>query len=304
METMALQTQVQYVYDFARLDSVPEGATSARVAARKLLSGPTLKTGKSSTVGAVLTGERIILTLGTQARGSGARPHTHPNEQFNYIVEGAMVNEIEGELVFAQRGELLHTPTLAVHTGLACPDEDLIFLAMKDTRGGIVGPPVDGKYTGPNFLPGFGEREDEPARTTAQMLAELGRDPAGERTRYIFDFGGTLSPKAGLALRLKAAPVGPLPWSGASGTVLTGELLHIAALRFPGGGAVNVNTSPAERFMFVAEGELRGEVGGQPVIVATRSIVHVPAGVAFGFAAAGGGALVIVSQDNRHPLDG
>lgn len=304
MSTVA-QPRLQYVYDFATLDAVPEGRTSAQVAARKLLSGPTLKTGKSSTVGAVLTGERIILTLGTQARGSGAKPHTHPNEQFNYIVQGTMVNEIEGELVFAQRGELLHTPTAAVHTGLACPDEDLIFLAMKDTRGGIVGPPVDGKYTGPNFLPGFGERKDEPARTTAQMLAELGRDPVGEKTRYIFDFGGTLAPRPRLALRLKAAPVAPLPWSGASGTVLTGELLHIAALRFPRGGAVNVNSSPAERFMFVAEGELRGEVGGQPATVATRSIVHVPAGVPFGFAAAGGrDALVILSQDNRYALDG
>jgi quercetin dioxygenase-like cupin family protein len=295
---------MQYVYDFATLDRVPEGATSAKVAARRLLSGATLATGKSSTVGAVLSGSTIILTLGTQARGSGAKPHTHPNEQFNYVLEGTMVNEIEGELVFARPGTLLHTPTGAVHTGLACPDEDLVFLAIKDTRHGIVGPPVDGKYTGPNYLPGFGERAGEPAQTTAQMIAAARRDPAGEKTRYIYEFPDRPE-KPGRARRVKVAATGALPGSGASGTVLTGELLHVAVLRYPGGAAAAVSTSPAERFVFVAEGSLRGEIDGRPVSVATRSIVHVPAGVPYGLASAGDtDALVVVAQDNRHPFQG
>ena len=72
MGQIAQKIRTQYVYDFATLDRIPEGPTSAQVAARRLLSGPTLETGKSSTVGAVLTGSQIILTLGTQARGTGA----------------------------------------------------------------------------------------------------------------------------------------------------------------------------------------------------------------------------------------
>lgn len=299
MTEIIQKPRVQYVYDFATLEKVPEGPTSAQVAARRLLSGPTLKTGKSSTVGAVLTGERIILTLGTQARGSGAKPHTHPNEQFNYIVQGTMVNEIEDERVFAGPGTLLHTPTAAVHTGLACPDEDLIFLAMKDTRSGIVGPPVDGQYTGPNYLPGFGTRSDEPMKSTAQMLAEAGRDPAGEKTRCVYDFGN-LAEKPGRISRVKVTPAGPLPWSGATGTIVTGELLHIAVLRYPRAGVLKVNANPAERFVFVASGALRGEIDGQPVTIGPRSIAHVPSGVPHGFAAAGDGdALVVIAQDNR-----
>lgn len=294
---------MQYLYDFATLDRLPEGPTSAQVAARRLLSGATLATGKSSTVGAVLTGSSIILTLGTQARGSGAKPHTHPNEQFNYVLEGTMVNEIEGELVFARPGTLLHTPTSAVHTGLACPDEDLVFLAIKDTRHGIVGPPVDGRYTGPNYLPGFGERAGEPGKTTAQMIAEARRDPVGEKTRYIYEFPDRPE-KPGRARRVEVATTGPLPWSGASGTVITGELLHVAVLRYPSGGAASVHASPAERFVFVASGELRGEVDGRPATVTTRSIVHVPAGVPYGFASAGDSdALVVVAQDNRYAFE-
>jgi quercetin dioxygenase-like cupin family protein len=306
---------MQYLYDFATLDRVPHGPTSAQVAARRLLSGPTLATGKSSTIGAVLTGSTIILTLGTQARGSGAKPHTHPNEQFNYVLQGTMVNDIEGELVFARPGTLLHTPTGAVHTGLACPDEDLVFLAIKDTRHGIVGPSVDGKYTGPNYLPGFGERAGEPMKTTAQLIAESGRDPVGEQTRYIYEFPDRPE-KPGRARRVKVATIGPpllpeegwraapgwweaAPGSGASGTVITGELLHVAVLRYPRSVSVSINASPAERFVFVASGELRGEVAGRPVTVAPRSIVHVPANVPFGFAASGDDALVVVAQDNR-----
>ena len=291
---------MQYVYDFATLDRVPEGPTSAQVAARRVLSGPTLATGKSSTIGAVLTGSTIILTLGTQARGSGAKPHTHPNEQFNYVLEGTMVNDIEGELVFARPGTLLHTPTSAVHTGLACPDEDLLFLAIKDTRHGIVGPPVDGQYTGPNYLPGYGTRSGEPVKTTAQMIAEARRDPVGEKTRYIYEFPDRPE-KPGRSRRVKVAAAGPLPGSGATGTLITGELLHVAVLHYPRGAAVSVNASPAERFIFVASGELRGAIHGRPARVGTRSIVHVPAGVPHGFAAAGDtDALVVVAQDNRH----
>jgi quercetin dioxygenase-like cupin family protein len=300
MSTVAPHAKVQYVYDFATLDSVPAGPTSARVAARRLLSGPTLKTGKSSTVGAVLTGERIILTLGTQARGSGAKPHTHPNEQFNYIVQGTMVNEIEGELVFAGPGTLLHTPTLAVHTGLACPDEDLVFLAIKDTRHGIVGPPVDGQYTGPNYLPGFGTRSEERMKSTAELIAESGRDPAGEKTRYVYDFASRAE-NPGRVSRVKIAPTAALPWSGATGTVITGELLHIGVLRYPRGDSVSVNASPAERFVYVAAGSLRGEVDGQTLSMGPRCIAHVPSGVPHGFAAAGAGdALVVIAQDNRY----
>jgi quercetin dioxygenase-like cupin family protein len=300
MTEIIQKPQLQYVYDFATLDRVPENPTSAQVAARRLLSGPTLKTGKSSTIGAVLTGGRIILTLGTQARGSGAKPHTHPNEQFNYIIQGTMVNEIEGELVFAGPGTLLHTPTAAVHTGLACPDEDLIFLAIKDTRHGIVGPPVDGQYTGPNYLPGFGTRSNEPMKSTAQLIAEAGRDPAGEKTRYVYDFA-KMADKPGRVSKVRVAPAGPMPWSGATGAVITGELLHIAVLRYPRGAAVNVNSSPAERFACVVSGALRGEVDGQAVTVGERSIVHVPSGIPHGFAASGDGdALVVIAQDNRY----
>lgn len=303
MTTLARKTRIRYVYDFTTLDRIPEGPTSAKVASKKLLSGATLQTGKSSTVGAVLTGEHIIVALAGQNRGSGAKAHTHPNEQFNYILEGVMTGEIAGELVFAPKGALMHTPARAVHTGLACPDEDLIFLAMKDTRHGIVGPPVDGKYDGPNYLPGFGTRAGERMKSTAELMAESGRDPAGVKTRYIYDFT-RLAEKPG---RVSSATVTPqvsvVP--GSTGSVVTGEMLHVGLLCYTRAGRLQLHSHPIEQFTFVVEGTLRAAIDGAETLVGKHGVVHVPAGVPHALAATGEqDALVVTVQEARHAFVG
>lgn len=303
MTTLAQKPRVQYVYDFAALDSVPEGSTSATVAAKRLLSGPTLKTGKSSTVGAVLTGEHLIVTLGRQARGSGAKAHTHPNEQINYIVQGVMTGEIEGELVFAPRGTLLHTPARAVHTGLACPDEDLVFFAMKDSRHGIVGPPVDGKYDGPNYLPGFGARAGEPMKSTAELIAESGLDPAGVKTRYVYDFTALADKPGRCSSAAVTTHLNLAPDSSATGSLVTGETLHVAVLRYPRGSADKLHSHPNEQFTFVVEGTLRAEIDGGTFSVGKHCVVHVPPGKSHRIAA-DDDALVVTLQDTKHAFAG
>lgn len=291
----------QYVYDFSLLDRVPEGPTSARVDAKRLLSGPTLATGKSSTVGAVLTGKHLIVTLGRQARGSGARAHTHPNEQINFIVQGVMTGEIEGEEVFAPAGTLLHTPSRAVHTGMACPDEDLVFFAMKDTRHGIVGPPVDGKYNGPNFLPGFGTRADEPLQSTAQLMAACRGDTAGVKTRYIYEFA-QLAEKTGRTSSARGTPrISSGIWSG---DLVTGETLHVARMRAAGGQPGVAHSHPNEQFVFVAEGEIVAEIDGAVQRVARHCALHVPPDVPHRLGTAGEDALIVVLQDTRHAFAG
>jgi hypothetical protein len=53
-DTAQARTTVRYVYDFSRLDRVPDGLLSARVSPRRMLSGDTATTGKSLTIGAVV----------------------------------------------------------------------------------------------------------------------------------------------------------------------------------------------------------------------------------------------------------
>ncbi len=53
--------------------------------------------GYSSAVGGVVEGERTQVGLMHKVRGTGARPHSHPNEQWNYVVKGRLRVQIEGE---------------------------------------------------------------------------------------------------------------------------------------------------------------------------------------------------------------
>ena len=270
---------LQYVYDYAKLDRVPEGPTSAQVTPRRYLSGETLETAKSSTIGAGLFGSHIIMALVGQARGSGSKAHTHPNEQFNYILAGTMLADIDGDRIFAGAGTLQHTPTLVVHTGVACPDEDLVFLAMKDTRHGVTGPPIDGKHDGPLYLPGFGKRAAERRLTTAETIAESARTLPAPRKTYVYD-----------ADRLETLPPGALSahveprnaaktLSGGSAASVSGEVLHVSLTRLPVGACGRSHTHGSEQFNFVLQGAIEVELDGVVHRVPERNAIHIPAGM-------------------------
>ncbi len=289
---------MQYIYGYHELNTAPDNPTSAKVAPRRVLSGPTIETAKSSTIGAVLYGEHIAVALAMQAAGSGAKAHSHPNEQFNYIVQGVMVSDINDEkLTFGKKGMIVHTPSLSIHTGQACPDEDMVFFAMKDTRHGITGPPIDGKHDGPFYLPGFGKRAQEPKRTTAQMMAESGTDPEGTNTRYIYDFDN-LSERAGRVTSARMTPNLQLA-SGVKGGLLISEKLQVAVLDMAPGAVLPTHLHENEQFTLVAEGDVHAYVAGNAHRVAERFVIHVPPNVSHGIIAGSKGARIVTVQDTR-----
>jgi len=290
--------RVQHVYEFAKLDRMPEGPTSAKVSPRKLLSGPTLDKGKSSTMAAVLFGDKVAIALASMVRGSGSKAHTHPNEQLNYIVQGAMYSEVEGVRDVVTQGMVMHNPANAVHMGVSCPDEDLMFLAMKDTRYGISGPPVDGKYDGPAYLPGFGKRADEKLVTTADLIAELERNPQPGAMRYIFDVtAGVPVPDGPASATVTPGAALALP-QGVTGTLVTAEMLHAAVLRLVPGASILAHAHANEQFTFVVEGTLQIELEGESESVGRHCALHVPAGLRHRIAAAQG-AVIVTVQDTR-----
>ncbi len=294
---------MQYLYGYEELTIAPDNPTSARVEPRRVLSGPTLATGKSSTIGAVLYGEHIAVALAMQAAGSGAKAHTHPNEQFNYILQGVMVSDIAAEKqTFGGKGMIVHTPSMSVHTGQACPDEDLYFFAMKDTRHGIVGPPVDGKYDGPFYLPGFGKRAHEPRLTTAQMMASASTEPHGGKTRYIYDFND-LSEKTGRVTSARVQP-GVKPAAGVHGGLLISEKLQVAVLNLAPGATLPVHTHDNEQFTLVAQGDVDATIAGSAYCVRERFVMHVPPGVPHGLVAGERGARIVTVQDTRFAFAG
>jgi quercetin dioxygenase-like cupin family protein len=209
-----------------------------------------------------------------------------------------MMSDIEGDRVFATRGTILHTPGGVVHTGLACPDEDLVFLAIKDSRSEIIGPPVDGKYDGPNCFAGYGSRTDEPRVSTSSVMEQARHLPPGPGKRYVYDMHRDADAWSGPA----SAEVTPdealrLPF-GIRGKILTGERLHVAVLRFDPGATLNNYRRDNEQLVFVVEGELEAHLDDEPLMVNERCILHVPAGTRHELDAPHG-AIVVIAQDKR-----
>ncbi len=112
--------------------------------------------GYSSANGPVVEGERIQVGLITFKRGTGARPHSHPNEQWIYILKGkvrVMVDNQPERLV--SPGTLVYLPANTVHSMAGDPDEDVVFFTCKDMSHGIIGKAADGTMAGPRYEPGF-----------------------------------------------------------------------------------------------------------------------------------------------------
>lgn len=147
----------KYQFNMAALKKVPAG------------------TGYSTSHGGVVEGERILVGYIHKPRGTGARMHSHLNEQLNYVVRGTLIGSVNGKKVRAPTGSLIYIPANAPHALVADPkDEDVIFLAIKDLSQGIIGKAIDGAMTGPLYLKGF----EPKTKATATAKKKAVRRPA------------------------------------------------------------------------------------------------------------------------------
>ena len=93
----------------------------------------------SSVEGGVVEGDRMIVALMRMPAGTGAEPHSHPNEQWIYILEGSFRGEIEGKAFEASAGTVVYVPANAVHSGKASKDGDVVFFTCKDASHSLHG---------------------------------------------------------------------------------------------------------------------------------------------------------------------
>jgi quercetin dioxygenase-like cupin family protein len=111
----------EYVFDLAKLN--------------KIKGGPDY----SSVEGGCVEGDRMIVALMRMPAGTGAEPHSHPNEQWIYILEGTFKAQVGGKEVEAKAGSVLYIPSDVVHSGKATPDHDVVFFTVKDASHGLHG---------------------------------------------------------------------------------------------------------------------------------------------------------------------
>jgi mannose-6-phosphate isomerase-like protein (cupin superfamily) len=100
-----------------------------------ILGGPDYSTAN----GACVEGDRMIVGLMRMPAGTGAEPHSHPNEQWIYILEGTFRATIGGKTIEAKPGSLVYIPSNVVHAGKASPDGDVLFFTVKDASHSLHG---------------------------------------------------------------------------------------------------------------------------------------------------------------------
>lgn len=119
------------------------GATRARdgeylfelACVNHIMGGPDYSTANGSCV----EGDRMIVALMRMPAGTGAEPHSHPNEQWIYILEGTFRATVGGQEVEAQPGSVLYIPSNTIHAGKATPEADVVFFTVKDASHSLHG---------------------------------------------------------------------------------------------------------------------------------------------------------------------
>src|SRR5436190_10471430 len=100
-----------------------------------ILGGPDYSTAN----GACVEGDRMIVALMRMPAGTGAEPHSHPNEQWIYILEGTFRARIGETELEAKPGSVIYVPSNVVHSGGASPEADVVFFTAKDASHSLHG---------------------------------------------------------------------------------------------------------------------------------------------------------------------
>jgi len=101
----------------------------------RIMGGP----GYSPVFGSCVEGERMIVALMRMPAGTGAEPHSHPNEQWIYVLQGTFRARIGEQEVEAKAGSVIYVPANVVHSGKATADGDVVFFTCKDATHSLHG---------------------------------------------------------------------------------------------------------------------------------------------------------------------
>ena len=93
----------------------------------------------SSAQGSVVEGDKIIVGFMRMAKGTHADPHKHPNEQWVYLIQGALEATVDGKTFIGKAGDVIFFPSNAVHATKVVSDEDVVFFTSKDATHSLQG---------------------------------------------------------------------------------------------------------------------------------------------------------------------
>lgn len=116
----------EYAFDFAALTQIKGGPDYSPV------------------FGGCVEGDRMIVALMRAPAGVMGQPHSHPNEQWIFVLEGHFEYRIDGQVHKVGPQGLMYVPAGQVHQGGATPEADCVFFTCKDATHGLHGIKFEG----------------------------------------------------------------------------------------------------------------------------------------------------------------
>ena len=101
-----------------------------------ILGGPDYSTAN----GACVEGDRMIVALMRMPAGTGAEAHSHPNEQWIYILDGVFHATVGGKPIEAKPEAVIYAGFAGMHdVGGNVADRDVVFFTVKDAAHSLHG---------------------------------------------------------------------------------------------------------------------------------------------------------------------
>lgn len=276
--TNVMQTQTRHIYDFKALDRHPDGPCSGTVTPGRPLGGA------SAASHAAIKGERVQVAVVCQPRGTGAGPQVDPAEQFNYVLQGVLIADIDGKLLRVPSGHVLHIPAGMPHRLAADGLEDAVFYSARDARHPLA----------------------ERSALSMDMSKAQTQNRSGRDVRYVYQIAALDAVPEG-DCSAKVTPNNFISKKSSSfGAALTGQWLHVGRIHKGVGSGTKLHNHPNEQFSFVLEGTMLYEIDGRKDLQAPPgTVTHLPPGIVHSaLASAAGDVVTFVAKDTSHGMSG
>jgi quercetin dioxygenase-like cupin family protein len=93
----------------------------------------------SPVFGGCIEGDRMIVALMRYPAGKPSDAHSHPNEQWIFILEGELEMEFDGEWRKGKSGDVFYVPAGKIHKARNESRSDCVFFTCKDASHGLHG---------------------------------------------------------------------------------------------------------------------------------------------------------------------
>lgn len=93
----------------------------------------------SPVFGGCVEGDRMIVALMRYPAGQPSDAHSHPNEQWIFILEGELEMEFDGKWRKGKVGDVFYVPAGKIHKARNESGADCVFFTCKDASHGLHG---------------------------------------------------------------------------------------------------------------------------------------------------------------------